>query len=94
MDGSLPTRGAWIEISSAAASGGTTSGRSPHGERGLKLAMLPVLLLTASGRSPHGERGLKSQTFNKKLRISNKSLPTRGAWIEIPTALLASVNSG
>ena len=42
------------------------------------------------GRSPHGERGLKSsgeygsETFRP-------SLPSRGAWIEIP---LVSVGSG
>ena len=32
--------------------------RSPHGERGLKLATL-VVAGVGLGRSPHGERGLK-----------------------------------
>ena len=33
---SLPSRGAWIEISNQAVKAGKTTGRSPHGERGLK----------------------------------------------------------
>ena len=35
-DASLPTRGAWIEISAPSPPGGSTRRRSPHGERGLK----------------------------------------------------------
>ena len=42
--------------------------------------MLPVLLLM--GRSPHGERGLKYR-YLLVYRLSLRSLPTRGAWIEI-----------
>ena len=38
-------------------------GRSPHGERGLKLQMTNVLSDEAFGRSPHGERGLKSKCY-------------------------------
>ena len=34
------------------------AGRSPHGERGLKLDY-PVFKLNYDSRSPHGERGLK-----------------------------------
>ena len=34
-------------------------GRSPHGERGLKLALDNVTEEYRIGRSPHGERGLK-----------------------------------
>ena len=34
------------------------SGRSPHGERGLKYDIL-CLSAVNPGRSPHGERGLK-----------------------------------
>ena len=33
-------------------------------------------------RSPHGERGLKSLSRSSKI-FFDKSLPTRGAWIEI-----------
>ena len=35
------------------------------------------------GRSPHGERGLKSRPSGKAAS-HRLSLPTRGAWIEIP----------
>ena len=34
-------------------------------------------------RSPHGERGLKLQLGNKAAGATT-SLPSRGAWIEIP----------
>ena len=42
--------------------GGTIpgTGRSPHGERGLKFRLL-LCRLDMRGRSPHGERGLKYQ---------------------------------
>ena len=36
--GSLPTRGAWIEILGVESANGLVAGRSPHGERGLKSA--------------------------------------------------------
>ena len=39
-----------------------------------------------AGRSPHGERGLKYVTLDGEV-IAVKSLPARGAWIEIPRAL-------
>ena len=38
------------------------SGRSPHGERGLKCIFMRVRRIKKLGRSPHGERGLKSST--------------------------------
>ena len=38
---------------------GTSFGRSPHGERGLKLKSSSFLKKASTGRSPHGERGLK-----------------------------------
>ena len=37
---SLPTRGAWIEITFYNWCLGNRRGRSPHGERGLKFALL------------------------------------------------------
>ena len=54
---SLSSWRAWIEIASSRWTK-RASGRSPHGERGLKYAitMPPV---STPGRSPHGERGLK-----------------------------------
>ena len=56
-------------------------GRSPHGERGLKL-LAQKRRICGGGRSPHGERGLKSMK-DWKAAVRNWSLPARGAWIEI-----------
>ena len=85
---SLPVRGAWIEISKPPDVFGGF-GRSPCGERGLKYA-------GDRGhqehlrRSPCGERGLK---FREKAAVERlfKSLPVRGAWIEIFCAALSCV---
>ena len=41
---SLPSRGAWIEIRGRSAPWRYLFGRSPHGERGLKLQGLALLL--------------------------------------------------
>ena len=61
-------------------------GRSPHGERGLKLR--PVFLRPIHGRrSPHGERGLK-YWLKPILLNPGQSLPAWGAWIEIKEAQL------
>ena len=57
------------------------SGRSPHGERGLKSSIRKLYCLPI-GRSPHGERGLKSVEGREK-GWQKRSLPSRGAWIEI-----------
>ena len=38
----------------------------------------------AKRRSPHGERGLKSVDKQHPVESYHESLPTRGAWIEIP----------
>ena len=57
-------------------------GRSPHGERGLKYREHENVKKSV-GRSPHGERGLKlSSTMCMATMLW--SLPTRGAWIEMP----------
>ena len=56
--------------------------RSPHGERGLKLIPDDDGDVTC-GRSPHGERGLKCEVRNRS-KIQWRSLPPRGAWIEMP----------
>ena len=62
---SLPSRGAWIEIAGRAHNIRRAFGRSPHGERGLKL--LFTIIVTVKGRrSPHGERGLKWATLLKQ----------------------------
>ena len=57
------------------------TGRSPHGERGLKLFKRKYAS-DVIRRSPHGERGLKSCDF-VNLAFPIGSLPPRGAWIEI-----------
>ena len=61
-------------------------GRSPHGERGLK-SKLPEFLSFGTRRSPHGERGLKLTAQGDRYGL-NRSLPSRGAWIEMLTAIL------
>ena len=55
---SLPTRGAWIEILYHIGAYNVDTGRSPHGERGLKFRPSLILNILVC-RSPHGERGLK-----------------------------------
>ena len=57
-------------------------GRSPHGERGLKY-WRQAGLLTCFSRSPHGERGLKYASVHLPRQHVRRSLPPRGAWIEI-----------
>ena len=57
-------------------------GRSPCGERGLKFSKYDAHPESAWGRSPCGERGLKFFCRNGK-RWTWRSLPVRGAWIEI-----------
>ena len=59
--------------------------RSPCGERGLKLYNL-VVLPPFLCRSPCGERGLKFQADNLNI-LQPKSLPMRGAWIEIAVGI-------
>ncbi len=39
-------------------------------------------MIGITGRSPHGERGLKFREHGIEL-ADDKSLPTRGAWIEM-----------
>ena len=56
-------------------------GRSPQGERGLKLAVAVHLGCVCAGRSPQGERGLKPATTSR-LSVHMQSLPARGAWVE------------
>ena len=79
---SLPVRGAWIEIYCNARLRHALHRRSPCGERGLKLQPLQNGFNSVSGRSPCGERGLKCK-ISYPLEIVTRSLPVRGAWIEI-----------
>ena len=48
-------------------------GRSPHGERGLKLTMRLKSCATLTRRSPHGERGLKSITAGANVPSQSRS---------------------
>ena len=79
--GSLPPRGAWIEITCPAILRCVPQCRSPHGERGLKSKSASKSTRAAS-RSPRGEGGLKSWA-NIFPGIPDESLPPRGAWIEM-----------
>ena len=56
-------------------------GRSSHEERGLKCPM-PRKNFYLCGRSSHEERGLKS-VYKFLSKLYEKSLLSRGAWIEI-----------
>ena len=64
--------------------------RSPHGERGLKFRCRRRRC-GRCGRSPHGERGLKLDPQRDCLGLQ-KSLPTRGAWIEIAASLVFALD--
>ena len=55
---SLPSRGAWIEMTRPPLEPPPRCRRSPHGERGLKFPHLRQEIEDEC-RSPHGERGLK-----------------------------------
>ena len=59
----------------------SANGRSPHGERGLKLFQ-STPKNTEQRRSPHGERGLKFE-YKQLHIVKEPSLPPRGAWIEM-----------
>ena len=67
--------------------------RSPHGERGLKSKVVATVKDAAESRSPHGERGLKFLSGPRPM-LRFASLPTRGAWIEIPGARICSGDTG
>ena len=86
---SLPTRGAWIEMSAPTFSRSLPASRSPHGERGLKYGQQGKGVGTQPGRSPHGERGLKYRDGAGIVTLRG-SLPTRGAWIEMAIGRLVT----
>ena len=79
---SLPVRGAWIEMKKPKEKGRFRNGRSPCGERGLKLCTMSITGVTLRSRSPCGERGLKFDGMHAQ-RFNKRSLPVRGAWIEM-----------
>ena len=78
---SLPPRGAWIEICEVSVICPFDYVAPPTGsvdgnDFGASSVFLPGC------RSPHGERGLKL-VFRFVLNLYRRSLPPRGAWIEI-----------
>ena len=91
MCGSLPVRGAWIEIATTFPPVEIVPRRSPCGERGLKSAARqssgarPPRSLPVRGAWIEMTHGLKSAT-------GQTSLPVRGAWIEItsPTIIASA----
>ena len=83
---SLPVRGAWVEIANAGKVA-VLEGRSPCGERGLKF-LFRALRRVHIGRSPCGERGLKSPSCGVGA-CGSRSLPVRGAWVEIERCAMA-----
>ena len=83
---SLPSRGAWIEILRYLHLQSHLVRRSLHGERGLKFYLIREKVKRNEGRSLHGERGLKSLDVTV-LGDKKRSLPSRGAWIEISMEL-------
>ena len=66
-------------------------GRSPCGERGLKLHRAEKCEGRTQGRSPCGERGLKSYDYLAGCDGA-PSLPVRGAWIEILSSSVRTAN--
>ena len=81
---SLPTRGAWIEITLLVPFGGC-NGSLPTRGAWIEIPVSAGPPLMAVRRSPHGERGLKC-TVAQAIEDHLRSLPTRGAWIEITFA--------
>ncbi len=82
LGGSLPPRGAWIEMNRQILCSRPLSSRSPRGERGLKFLQTKAISQNQYRRSPRGERGLK---YPRLPSVTSwvSSLPPRGAWIEI-----------
>ena len=78
---SLPVRGAWIEMTIAMRRLQRQQGRSPCGERGLKLhasciCVKPFLSLPVRG-------AWIEMDIRRRRETRAVSLPVRGAWIEI-----------
>ena len=85
---SLPARGAWVETRPRRRRHKRQPGRSPQGERGLKLREKDATPAAGGRRSPQGERGLK-QVPQRPTLLQGESLPARGAWVETTTRRLA-----
>ena len=79
---SLPTRGAWIEITTDCNSPKARTPSLPTRGAWIEIADERKQSLLQRSRSPHGERGLKFKRL-REYKFGYESLPTRGAWIEI-----------
>ena len=51
------------------------------------------MIIEGEGRTPHGVRGLKFRCRAKYVAYGG-SHPSRGAWIEIPTATVTQTGTG
>ena len=81
--GSLPVRGAWVEILNNARAAYVTTRRSPCGERGLKLTAKTGADGTMASLPVRGAWvEIKEVGFCEAIK---PSLPVRGAWVEIRT---------
>ena len=79
--GSLPSRGAWIEICRFFSVAGALLSLPSRGAW-IEIQSTNSSSPTFGSRSPHGERGLKSLAPECVVK-DFVSLPSRGAWIEI-----------
>ena len=78
---SLPARGAWIEIRGRLCRYSCRHGRSPHGERGLKLQGGDFVRRLCQSLPARG--AWIEMPPSLRFVSSLPSLPARGAWIEI-----------
>ena len=86
LPGSLPTRGAWIEIGTVRYSAESEIRRSPHGERGLKYLVGAPYVMKPQALPTRGA-WIEIQFRGRGPRRRVPSLPTRRAWIEIGTSM-------
>ena len=89
---SLPPRGAWIEMTTSQGLFLSLRSRSPRGERGLKSTLVGPGASQTNRRSPRGERGLKYRGLFADTE-RRRSLPPRGAWIEITLSPLPAARA-
>ncbi len=84
---SLPARGAWIEIAISTMHTRIANGRSPQGERGSKPAN-PTHQQPSPRVAPRKGSVDRNPSKRSAATYSSRSLPARGAWIEIYNPIL------
>ena len=82
--GSLPVRGAWVEIRTMKSARFPSVGRSPCGERGLKSFLYHTMGSVETSLPVRGA-WVEMPSFGVKILPCLPSLPVRGAWVEITT---------